>query len=104
TGGVIGTLPVAMLPGGPIAQGAAAGLMLSEDPEDPQGLMRDATIGGVAGKAGDVVGRKVIGPAASRVMSSKPAQTLKQLITGSSDDFAGLGDDAVRVANQLRTP
>lgn len=78
-GNIAGTLPTAYLPGGVMAQGAAAGALLTEDPTDAKGVMRDATIGAVTGKAGDVVGRKVAAPAVRAVARTKPVRTIADL-------------------------
>lgn len=78
TGGVLGTIPTAMVPGGPFAQGAAAGLLLTEDPNNLKGLARDVAIGGVASKAGDVVGRKVLAPVAERVGRTRPVRAVAE--------------------------
>lgn len=59
TGDIIATLPLIPAGGGPVAQGVLAGGMLSKDVNDPKQLAKDATIGGLFGKAGDLVGRGV---------------------------------------------
>lgn len=59
-GNVVGTLPTAMLPGGVIAQGAAAGALLS-DAKDVKGVATDAAIGAAGAKVGDIAFRGVGG-------------------------------------------
>lgn len=64
-GGVVGTLPLAMLPGGALTQGALGGAALS-DAKDVKGIALDAGIGAVGGKLGEAVlngVRGVISPA-----------------------------------------
>ncbi len=53
-GTIGGTLPTLALPGGGLAQGAAAGA-LSTDARDFGGVAKDAIIGGAIGRAGDAV-------------------------------------------------
>lgn len=63
-GGVLGTLPLAALPGGALAQGAMGGAALS-DAKDLKGVATDAAIGAVGGKLGDLAlggVRNVISP------------------------------------------
>lgn len=66
-GGIIGTLPTAALPGGPLVQGAAAGGLLNED-GTPLGIFRDMATGLVGGYLGDKFGRYVVAPAARKVV------------------------------------
>lgn len=54
-GEVLGTVLASRIPGGALSKGAQAGAMLSSDPNDALGVTRDATIGGVLGKAGSAV-------------------------------------------------
>jgi hypothetical protein len=92
TGGVIGTLPTMLVPGGPIAQGAAAGGLLTDDPNDIGGLARDVAIGGVMGKVGDVAGKglsRVIGgrtAVASRAPKLPPAKQAYKNAVAKLDD------------------
>lgn len=50
-GDMVGTLPTVALPGGALAQGAAAGA-LSTDARDPVGVLADTALGGIAGHFG----------------------------------------------------
>jgi len=59
-GGVLGTLPLMSLPGGPMLQGAAAGA-LSGNSNSVGGVVKDAAVGGVLGKAGDLAVRGAAG-------------------------------------------
>lgn len=70
-GGIAATLPTLALPGGPIAQGAAGGAMLSEA-RDFAGMAGDVALGMVGGKLGDVVGKRVIAPVAGAVGRAIP--------------------------------
>lgn len=62
-GGVVGTVPSAFIPGGPLvapmAQGAAAGALASNDINDVQGTARDAAIGSAFGLGGGLIGKAV---------------------------------------------
>lgn len=49
-GNIAGTLPTTAIPGGPMAQGAAGGALLS-DANDMEGVLRDTALGGLASKA-----------------------------------------------------
>lgn len=71
-GGVLGTLPTAAMPAGAIAQGVTSGLLMTENLDDPKTALRDAAIGGVMGKAGDVAG-KAIGKGISRAVGGRAA-------------------------------
>lgn len=78
-GGVLGSLPTAFI-GGPVMSGAIGGLALAEDPNDPLKLARDVAVGAVGGKAGDLVGRRVVAPVAERLGRTAPARfTAKQV-------------------------
>lgn len=89
-GNIVGTLPTAFLPGGPVAgkiipkllaapvvQGAAAGALSSED-TNPLTIAKNAAIGGVAGKVGQQFGKRVIAPLAERVGRTKAARTVAE--------------------------
>lgn len=80
-GGILATLPTAMIPGGALAQGAAAGALLTKDPNDTGGLLKDAAIGGVAGKAGEQVGKRIIAPVAERLGRTAPARAVSRAIS-----------------------
>lgn len=67
-GNIVGTLPTLAIPGGPVAQGAASGAVLSNE-DTLGGVAGDAAIGGIAGKVGDMVTRgaaRVIAPQVNR--------------------------------------
>jgi hypothetical protein len=51
-GNVVGTLPTMALPGGPLAQGAAAGALLTDHPNDPLTVAKDAAGGAIGAKVG----------------------------------------------------
>lgn len=55
-GNMAGTIALSRLPGGPLTQGAATGALLSEG-DDVVDVARDAAMGAVFSKAGDMVGR-----------------------------------------------
>lgn len=76
TGGILGALPSLAVPGGALAQGAAGGFLLTQDPNDLATTARDVTIGAVTGKAGDVVGRRVLAPVAERIGRTAPVRKL----------------------------
>lgn len=67
TGEVLGSIPTLAMPGGALVQGAAGGVLLSDDINNPRQVATNALTGAVAGKAGDIVGRRVIAPAATRL-------------------------------------
>lgn len=97
TGGVIGTLPTAMIPGGPVAQGAASGLLMTPDMENLPTVARDMAIGGVMGKVGDVAG-KAIGRGVSRAVGGRQAtQALRAAPRKPVTAKAQAYDDAVKV-------
>ena len=72
TGNIVGSLPALMLPGGPIVQSAAMGAM-NTNSDNLLGVARDAAIGGVLGKAGDM-GLRALGSGAAKV--AEPAKRL----------------------------
>ena len=59
-GGVVGTLPLSLIPGGALTQGALGGAALS-DHSDAQGIALDAGIGAVGGKVGEGIVKGVQG-------------------------------------------
>jgi N-acetylmuramoyl-L-alanine amidase len=69
-GNVVGTAPLALLPGGVMTQGAAGGALLS-DATDAKGLARDAAIGAATGKLADI-GLNKAGSLASTLLSKVP--------------------------------
>jgi hypothetical protein len=85
TGGILGSLPAAVIPGGALAQGAASGALLTENPDDIAGLARDAVIGGVIGKAGQLVGKRVAAPLAERVGRTKAARAVAQRVVNTAN-------------------
>jgi hypothetical protein len=83
-GNVVGTLPLAMLPGGVLAQGAAGGALLT-DKRDVKGVLTDAAIGAAGGAAGYGVakglgyaGGKALGAITTR--SAAPAKANDYLV------------------------
>ena len=83
-GNVAGTLPLAMLPGGVLTQGAAGGALLS-DKRDPRGVLTDAALGAAGGAAGYGVakglgyaGGKALGAITTR--SAAPAKANDYLV------------------------
>lgn len=102
-GNVLGTLPLAALPGGVMTQGAAMGAALT-DAKDAGGVMRDAAIGAVAGK----VGEKAFGAAgrgvqnllskAPKIMSLPQLQAAKQAAYDAVD-AAGITFPKAQVAS-----
>lgn len=104
TGDILGSIPAMAVPGGPFIQGAAAGGMVTQDPNDTLGLLRDAFVGGVSGKGSDLAGRYVVAPAARAVakpftaalgaMRNAPAPQV-------ADDIAALGPEALARAERF---
>lgn len=79
-GGTIGSLiPTMLLPGGPVVQGTAGGL-LGSDATTPGGFAKDAAIGGAFGKVGAVVGGKVVAPVAERIGRTKVARKAAEVV------------------------
>ena len=75
-GGVIGSLPTAVLPGGALAQGAAGGALLTKNPDDSKALLRDAAVGAAFGKVGEQVGKRIVAPVAERVGRTAPVRAV----------------------------
>jgi hypothetical protein len=69
-----GTLPLAMLPGGVLAQGALSGAAVTENTDDPMGIARDALYGAAGGKLADL-GLGAVGKTLSGV-TDKAVQAL----------------------------
>lgn len=82
TGGIIGSLPTMLVPGGALAQGAAAGGLLTEDPNNTAGLIKDVAIGAAANKIGEQVGRRVVAPLAERVGRAAPVRRIAETAAG----------------------
>lgn len=78
-GTVASILPTMWLPGGPVAQGVAGGLLASEA-DDAEGFAKDAALGGVGGKVGAVVGGKVIAPVAERLGRTRVARKAAEVV------------------------
>jgi len=78
-GGIAATAPMMAGGGGAALQGAMGGAMLSED-SDPRSLAKNAAIGAVAGKAGEVVGKRVVAPVAERIGRTAPARYVAGLV------------------------
>jgi hypothetical protein len=79
-GNIAGTAPTLLLPGGVVAQGAAAGALLSDDPNNARGVARDAVIGGAASKAGEQLGKRILAPAAERLGRTAPARKVAETV------------------------
>lgn len=99
-GGIVGTLPT-MAVGGPVIQGALSGALLTEDPKDAKGVLRDVVIGAGASKLGDVVGRKIVAPAAKKAVGAVKSLAGKAPVDDIVNPLASLGDDAVTRAERL---
>lgn len=69
-GSILGTAPTLAIPGGPLVQGAAAGAMMTDDPNKPMGVLKDAALGGVGGKLFDMGGKAVLDTIAPRIVPS----------------------------------
>lgn len=76
TGGIVGSLPTALLPGGAVAQGAYGGAAMTNDINDVRGTAIDAAIGATAGKLGQQVGKRVLAPVAERIGRTAPVRRL----------------------------
>lgn len=87
-GNIAGTLPTAYIPGGVLAQGAAGGALLSENPNDLRQVATDAAFGAVAGKAGQQVGRRIVAPLAERVGRTAPVRALARAGTNAVNQAA----------------
>lgn len=73
-GEVVGTLPVAAVSANPFAAGAMGGALLS-DAKDVGGVLMDAGIGALAGKAGDMAVKGI-----SRAIAPKVAPSARSLL------------------------
>lgn len=83
-GGVVGTLPTLIVPGGPVLQGALGGALMNED-GTLKGVARDAVIGGVGGKAGGMFGKRVVAPVAERVGRTAPARAVSKAVVNATN-------------------
>lgn len=72
-GNIVGTIPTARLPGGPLSQGALSGALLT-DKKDAAGVLSDMTIGALSAKAGDKAIRGL-----ARVVNPKVAPVVQRL-------------------------
>lgn len=75
TGEIAATLPMGVLPGGPVLQGAQIGALTSSGGSVGR-VLTDAAMGGVGGKLGDVAGKRLVAPVLERVGRTKPARTV----------------------------
>lgn len=87
TGGIVGSLPTLLIPGGPFVQGAASGALLTNDPNKTGALLEDAALGGVAGKVGGMFGKHVVAPVAERVGRTAPARALGKAVVNLADNI-----------------
>lgn len=97
-GNIAGTLPTAYIPGGVLAQGAVSGALLSDKPNDLRQVAKDATIGAVAGKAGQLGGKYVLAPIAERAGRTKAARAV---VTAGSN---AINQAASRLPPRFRPP
>lgn len=67
-GSLVGSLPALAVPGGPLAQGAVAGALTTDKPNDPGSVALSAGGGALLGKAGDVVGNAVLDTVAPKIV------------------------------------
>lgn len=93
-GNIVGTLPLARLPGGAFTQGAAGGALLT-DKRDPRGIAEDAFIGGIAGKVGEKAVKGLarvinprVAPVVQRLQKAGVRLTPGQIL-GASDSKVG---------------
>lgn len=82
TGGIIGTLPTMLVPGGALAQGAVAGGLLTEDPNNTMGLAKEVALGAASNKVGEQVGRRVLAPIAERIGRAAPVRAIGEAVAG----------------------
>lgn len=87
-GNIAGTLPTAAIPGGALVQGGAAGALLSDE-RNASGVVNDAALGGVFGKAGQSVASglgalasPVVSKASQMLADSGVPQTIGQIASG----------------------
>lgn len=67
TGQIVGSIPTMMMPGGPVIQGAAGGVVMSDNMDNRNEMLANAAVGAVAGYGGKVLGDKVVAPIAKKV-------------------------------------
>ncbi|NBT33651.1 MAG: hypothetical protein EBT13_17590, partial [Rhodobacteraceae bacterium] len=107
-GGIVGSAPSMFIPGGPVVQGAAGGALLTENPDNPVTLLRDVVVGGAAGKVGDVVGRKIVAPAAkglvnaAKKVAGSNMDEVAAAAAAEANPLAALGDDAIARAERFQ--
>lgn len=75
-GNIAATLPTAYLPGGVVAQGAAAGALSAEKPNDLTNVATSAAVGGLAGKIGEKVAAPLLERAGRTNVARKAAQAV----------------------------
>ena len=88
----------APLPGGPISAGLVTGAMMADNPNNPTSLATSAATGAISAKIADTVTRKVVAPAASKLLHRINGNTLtraQQIIANSLES-----PDAVAAARQ----
>jgi hypothetical protein len=76
TGQVVGSLPFGGTRLGPALEGAIQGYLTSDNPDDTKSALTGAGYGLVGGKAGQVVGSRVVAPVAERIGRTKAARTV----------------------------
>ena len=88
-GGALAAIPLAITGAGPLTTGAALGALGTEHPNDPGNVARDATLGAVGGKLGDMgvtaaknVISPVLKPAINKLVQSGVSLTPGQLAGG----------------------
>jgi hypothetical protein len=112
-GQIAGTLPTGGALRSPALAGALGGALVTSDPNNAATVTRDAAIGAAAGKAGDVVGRRVIAPVARKIAApiaravgaargARPPVAVSPINPSIADDVAPLGRAAAMRAARLR--
>lgn len=81
TGNILTTLPAALATKNPWVSGAATGAMMT-DKRDAGGILMDAGVGALGGKAGDIVGKRLLAPAAAALMRTKGGQAVSSGVSG----------------------
>lgn len=70
-GNIVGTLPTALIPGGPLVQGAASGALLTKA-KDAKGVAVDMALGAAGAKLGDMAFKGVVGAASKALRPKTP--------------------------------